>query len=142
MSRGRLTAYLRYQLGDYLLQRASIPLILVLFVAGLPLWSALRGQPDFFRGPRGTFIAMQLYTTTVALFLPLGAFLAGAGIISTDRQQGFIRFFFSKPISANVSAAASIARCTEKCTVYRPKAHVIPPNSITNTTPWRTYACT
>ncbi len=99
MNRGRLRAYLRFQLGDYLLQRAAVPFVLVLVVSGLPLWSTLRGQPDFFRGPRGPFFAMQLYTGTVALFLPLGAFLAGSGIISTDRQQGYIRFFFSKPVN-------------------------------------------
>jgi hypothetical protein len=91
--------YLRYQLGDYLLQRAAIPCVLVLFISGIPLWSTLRGQPDFFSGPRGPFFAMQLYTGAVALFLPVGAFLAGAGIMSTDRQQGYIRFFFSKPIN-------------------------------------------
>lgn len=99
MRRGRLAAYLRYQLGDYLLQRAAIPIVLVVFVSGIPLWSTLRGQPDLFQGARGPSFAMQLYTGTVTLFLPVGAFLAGAGIISTDRHQGYIRFYFSKPIS-------------------------------------------
>lgn len=99
MRRGRLVAYLRFQLEDYLVQRAAIALILVLFVAGLPLWSTLRGQPDFFKGPRGAAFAMQLYSGTLALFLPVGAFLGGSAIVSTDRHQGFIRFYFSKPVN-------------------------------------------
>jgi ABC-type multidrug transport system permease subunit len=91
-------AYARFQLGDYLLQRAAIAIVLVLFIAGLPLWGTLRAQPDFFKTQRGPFFAMQLYTGTVALFLPIGAFLAGAGIVSSDRHQGHFRFYFSKPI--------------------------------------------
>jgi len=98
VSRGRLGAYLRYQLGDYFLHRAAIPLVLVLFVAGLPLWGTLRGHPDFFSNPRAHEFAMQLYTGAVALFLPVGAFLGGVGIISADRHQGHFRFLFSKPI--------------------------------------------
>ena len=99
MRRGRQLAYLRFQLADYMVQRAAIALILVLFVAGIPLYGTLRGQPDAFKGPRGTFFAMQLFTGTVALFLPVGAFLGGTSIVSSDRQQGFFRFFFSKPVS-------------------------------------------
>ncbi|MFI5312016.1 MAG: hypothetical protein ACHQQ3_12325 [Gemmatimonadales bacterium] len=96
---GRAFGYLRYQLGDYLLQRAALPLVLVLITSGLPLWATLRRQPDAFAGPRGAMFAHQLFTGTVVLFLPLGAFFGGAGIISTDRQQGHFRFFFSKPVS-------------------------------------------
>jgi hypothetical protein len=94
-----LFGYARFQLGDYLLQRAAIALIMVAFVAGLPLWGMLRGQPDVFKSPGTAGLAMQLYTGTVALFLPIGAFLAGAGIISADRHQGFFRFYFSKPVN-------------------------------------------
>ena len=99
MRRGGALAYARFQIGDYLLQRAAVALILVLFVGGLPLWGMLRGQPELFRNPRNAMSAMQLYTGTVALFLPLGAFLAGSGIISSDRHQGYFRFYFSKPVN-------------------------------------------
>ena len=94
-----LLAYARFQLGDYLLRRASVALLMVVFMAGLPLWGMLRGQPDLFKNPSSAVLAMQLYTGTVALFLPIGAFLAGAGIISADRHQGFFRFYFSKPVN-------------------------------------------
>jgi hypothetical protein len=94
-----LLSYARFQLGDYLLQRAAVALVMVVFVAGLPLWGMLRGEPDLFKNPGSAVLAMQLYTGTVALFLPVGAFLAGVGIISADRHQGFFRFYFSKPVN-------------------------------------------
>ena len=99
MPRWRLMAYLRYQLGDYLLQRASLPLILVLFVGGIPLYSMLHNDAGFLTSPQGPRIVHQLYTSTVALFLPLGAFLGGAGMVSSDRHQGYVRFYFSKPVN-------------------------------------------
>jgi ABC-type polysaccharide/polyol phosphate export permease len=99
MSRGRLFGYLPYQLGDYLLQRASIAVVLVLFVAGIPLFGTMHGNPGFFGGPQGPSVAKQLFTGVVALFLPVGAFLAGAGIISGDRHHGYTRFYFSKPVN-------------------------------------------
>ena len=39
MSAGRSLAYLRYQLLDYLMNRASLPVVLVAFAAGLPLYA-------------------------------------------------------------------------------------------------------
>ena len=99
MSRGRLVGYLPYKLGDYLLQRAAVPVVLVLLVAGFPLYGTLHGSPGFFATPQGPLVAQQLFTNVVALFLPLGAFLGGAGIISTDRHLGHVRFLFSKPVN-------------------------------------------
>ncbi|HVT40879.1 MAG TPA: hypothetical protein VHE78_17700 [Gemmatimonadaceae bacterium] len=99
MSRGRLLAYLPYKLGDYLLQRAAVAVVMVLLVAGFPLYGTLHGNPDFFATPQGPLLAGQLFTNVVALFLPLGAFLGGAGIISTDRHLGHVRFLFSKPVN-------------------------------------------
>jgi hypothetical protein len=99
VSRGRLIGYLPFKLGDYLLQRAAVPLVLVLLVAGFPLYGTLHGNPGFFATPPGPVLAKQLFTNVVALFLPLGAFLGGAGIISADRHLGHVRFLFSKPVN-------------------------------------------
>ena len=98
MSRVRVLAYARFQLGDYLLHRASIPLVLVLIAAGLPLYAAMRSQPGSFASPEGAAMAHTLFTKAVALFLPVGAFLGGTGVISGDRQQGTYRFLFSRPV--------------------------------------------
>jgi hypothetical protein len=99
VSRGRLLAYLPFKLGDYLLQRGAVAVLMVLLVAGFPLYGTLHGNPGFFATPQGPVLAKQLFTNVVALFLPLGAFLGGAGIISTDRHLGHVRFLFSKPVS-------------------------------------------
>jgi hypothetical protein len=98
MSRSRLTAYLPYQLGDYLLQRAALPVVLVLLTVGLPLYT-MRTPPAFWATPQGHDAALQLFKSAVTLFLPVGAFLAVSNVISVDRQQGYGRFYFSKPVS-------------------------------------------
>ena len=95
----RMPRYLGYQLGDYLLQRASLPLILVLFVGGLPLYALLHNDRSLLAGPQGPAMVRQLFASTVALFLPLGAFLAASGIVSTDRHQGHVRFYFARPVN-------------------------------------------
>jgi hypothetical protein len=72
---------------------------MILIIAGLPLVALLRNGGHPFETPQGADLAHQLYTGTVTLFLPLGAFLAATNIMSTDRHQGFFRFYFSKPVS-------------------------------------------
>ena len=98
MSAGRSLAYLRYQLLDYLMNRASLPVVLVAFAAGLPLY-AMKYSPGFWQTPEGAAQAMMMFRSTVTLFLPVGAFLASVNLISVDRQQGHVRFFFSKPVN-------------------------------------------
>ena len=98
MSRSRLMAYLPYQLGDYLLQRAAIPVVLILLTVGLPLYG-MKTTPGYWATPQGHDLALQLFKSTVTLFLPVGAFLAVSNVISVDRQQGYGRFYFSKPVS-------------------------------------------
>ncbi len=99
MSRGRPFAYLPYQLGDYLLQRAALPLIMILLTVGLPLYG-MKTTPGFWETSQGADFARQLFKSTVTLFLPVGAFLAVSNVISKDRQQGYTRFYFSKPVNA------------------------------------------
>jgi ABC-type multidrug transport system permease subunit len=41
----------------------------------------------------------QLFEQSLTLYLPLGAFVGAVGVISGDRQQGYFRFLFSKPVS-------------------------------------------
>lgn len=98
MSAGRSLAYLRYQLADYLVNRAALPVILVAFAAGLPLY-ATKSLPGFWQTPEGTAQAGAMFRSTVTLFLPIGAFLASVNLMSVDRQLGHVRFFFSKPVS-------------------------------------------
>jgi len=98
MSAGRSLAYLRYQFIDYLMNRASLPIILVVFAAGLPLY-VTKVMPGFWQTPQGVAQAETIFRSTVTLFLPVGAFLASVNLISIDRQQGHVRFLFSKPVN-------------------------------------------
>ena len=99
MNRGRPFGYLPFKVGDYLLQRAAIAVVIVVFIAGVPLYGVLHGNPAFFTTADGPAMAKQLFTNSITLFLPMGAFLGGTGIISSDRQQGHFRFLFSKPVN-------------------------------------------
>lgn len=90
--------YARYQLRDTLTHRLALPLLLIALVTGLPAYVVMRNSPaDFFQGPQGATFAMQLYTQSTSLFLPLGAFLCAVGAASADRHHGYFRLLFSKP---------------------------------------------
>jgi ABC-type multidrug transport system permease subunit len=93
-------AYARYQLRDAVTQRLSLPLVVIALFSALPLYMMARTSPaDFVHGPQGVNVVKQLYTQSVALFLPMGAFLCAVGVASTDRQHGYFRFIFSKPVN-------------------------------------------
>jgi len=99
-TRGRLTGYLRYHVSDYLLQRASLPTLLVVVLTGLTLYSVQRDAPaNLWTTKDGMNSARMMYQQLVALFLPLGAFLGAVQMMSVDRHLGHFRFLFSKPVS-------------------------------------------
>ena len=95
-----LMAYGRYQLTDYLLQKAWLPTLLIALMAGVPIYVAVHaGAQNQFLTPNGPQLAAALFNGTITLFLPLGLFFAVAGTISGDRAKGYYRFLFSKPIN-------------------------------------------
>lgn len=101
--RGRLGAYARYQLTDYVLHRAALPTLLVVVIAGVTVYAMSKNGPSgFWASATGSQMAKSLFQQTMGLFLPLGAFMGINGLVSNDRQQGHFRFLFSKPV--NVSA--------------------------------------
>jgi hypothetical protein len=97
MSRGRITAYLRYQLFDFLLYRAALPTVAVVLFAWMMLPSYHRTaavRPEF-----GVQMAETIYRNLAGVFITLGAFLGVARIVTDDRSNGYYRFLFSKPVS-------------------------------------------
>jgi hypothetical protein len=99
MNRG-LLRYSRYQLLDFLLQRLSLPLILLAFASWLPTWLMTRNAaPGWMQTAQGISFAKQMFSQSVTLYLPLGAFVGAAGVIASDRRQGQFRFLFSKPVN-------------------------------------------
>lgn len=97
MTRGRLTAYLRYQLQDFALQRAALPTLLVLMFGGMT-WFGITRNADM-SDPRAARFMGDQFRTFAGIFITLGVFLGVARIVSEDRGGGYVRFFFSKPVS-------------------------------------------
>lgn len=96
----RLLRYGRYQLPDFVLQRLTLPLILLAFAAGLPTYLMTRNTPPgWMQSAQGIMLAKQMFSQAITLYLPLGAFVGAVGVISTDRQQGYFRFLFSRPVN-------------------------------------------
>lgn len=96
----RLLRYSRYQAPDFLLQRLTLPLVLLAFAAGLPTWLMTKDAPaGFMQSPQGINLAKQMFSQSITLYLPLGAFVGAVGLISADRQKGYFRFLFSKPVN-------------------------------------------
>lgn len=99
MTSARLAAYGRYQLADYVVQRALLPFAMIVLIAGVPRLGMSRGMnAAFWSTTSGSEFARQLYLSTVTLFLPLGAYFATAGVLSSDRERGYFRLLFSKPV--------------------------------------------
>jgi ABC-type multidrug transport system permease subunit len=92
--------YARYQLRDSVTQRLSLPLVVIAIFSALPVYVLTKNSPaGFMQGAQGANLVKQMYAQSVALFLPMGAFLCTVGVASTDRQHGYFRFFFSKPVN-------------------------------------------
>jgi hypothetical protein len=87
---GRLGAYAWWQLRDYLLERG-----LSTFVLGAVLVLA----PVVLVGPAAREAGPAVLGGTVGTFAMLGTIFALNGLSSIDRQRGYFRFLFSKPVS-------------------------------------------
>lgn len=99
--RGRLLAYARYQLADFLLLRASLPIGIALLFGFMIWWptESRQGHAFWTKPPWGPQQTMQLYTMLLSFYLALGAFLGAARIVPEERSNGYFRFIFSKPVS-------------------------------------------
>jgi hypothetical protein len=96
----RLLRYSRYQVLEFVQHRLALPLVLLAFVAGLPTYLMTKNTPPgWMQSAQGVNLAKQMFASSITLFLPLGAFVGSVGVISADRQQGYFRFFFSKPVN-------------------------------------------
>jgi hypothetical protein len=96
----RLLRYGRYQLPDFVIHRLALPLVLLAFAAGLPTYMMTKNTPPgWMQSPQGINLAKQMFSQSITLYLPLGAFVGAVGVISMDRQQGYFRFLFSKPVN-------------------------------------------
>ncbi len=96
----RLLRYSRFQVPEFLQHRLALPIILLAFIAGLPTYLMTKNvPPGWMQSAQGINLARQMFSQSITLYLPLGAFVAAVGVISADRQQGYFRFLFSKPVN-------------------------------------------
>ena len=87
---GRLARYGRWQLRDYLVERGVSTFLLGALILLVP--TAMAGPAAREAGP-------ALFAGGLGTFSTLGAIFALNGLSSTDRQRGYFRFLFSKPVS-------------------------------------------
>ena len=97
--RGSLRRYLKYQLKDFFRERGSWMLAL-----GGAIVALFRITYDFTAPTSAPPAAADLFTLrVVGSFAPMavvGILIATHGIVSRDRERGFQRFLFAKPIRA------------------------------------------
>jgi hypothetical protein len=106
----RLLRYSRYQVPEFIQHRLALPLVLIAFAGGLPTYLMTKNvPPGWMQSAEGVNLAKQMFAQSITLFLPLGAFVAAIGVISADRQQGYFRFLFSKPVNVLVYYAQTYA---------------------------------
>src|SRR5436305_12002275 len=102
--RARLGRYFWWQYHDYMLHQAPATLALMALYGYLTMMPVLNGSLS---GGRRYSVAMlplpivrQVFGDLLSSLLLLGTLFATNGIVATDRQTGFFRFYFAKPMSA------------------------------------------
>jgi hypothetical protein len=96
----RLIAHTRYVLQDYLLLRASIPIVMISFFAWMILRQTLKyTTAQQLADPRFLLGMHQAYGRFAAVLLYFTVFLAVIAVMTVDRTTGHYRFFFSKPVN-------------------------------------------
>jgi len=118
--RGRLGRYAWYQLKDFAVQRGLAMLVIALTLAYPVISSSHAPRHVVVRGPAGPAFTRLVWPDPVTaaehslagvLFpvIILGAVLAVRGLVSQDRQDGYYRFAFAKPINITRYYAQSYA---------------------------------
>jgi ABC-type transport system involved in multi-copper enzyme maturation permease subunit len=101
MSQGRLLAYARWQLFDFIRDR-SLALILVGVLISLPLVITLRmlsiGNAPGVDEMASRMVA-SLASTIITQLAPVFALITINNIVAGDRKHGYYRFLFAKPVS-------------------------------------------
>lgn len=98
MSRARLGRYALYQLQDYLVERGLVTLLLVALTMGPTLW-VLLSVPGSGGGRDPLAVAQAALRDMATPIGTVAVLFAVHGISSLDRQRGYFRFLFSKPVS-------------------------------------------
>lgn len=93
--RGRLTRYALYQIRDYVIER-GLPTLLVGAILFLPVLFALARHTE---QEVPSLLVLSALAALMPIFGIVAVLLGVNGLIANDRQRGYFRFLFSKPIS-------------------------------------------
>jgi ABC-type transport system involved in multi-copper enzyme maturation permease subunit len=96
----RLARYAFWQLRDFFAEK-SFPILLVVALAGyldLAPLIAQYGRPD---ASHPYPIYLTVFARTMLTLAIIGTLFTTRGIVSDDRQQGYYRFLFAKPLSVS-----------------------------------------
>jgi hypothetical protein len=101
--RGRLAWYALYQLRDYMLEKGIATAALSALIAAVPI-IGFREQygPEWAAGEAGAARVTQLLRVLAVMVASLATVFAVNGISAIDRQRGYVRFLFAKPVSVPV----------------------------------------
>jgi hypothetical protein len=97
----RWMAYARWQLLDGAWQRLALPLVLALLLCYAAFYSmkgATASHPEFWSSGDGRRFTLQLLKQAMGTFIPLAVLMGTNGMVAQDRQKGYFRFLFSKPV--------------------------------------------
>lgn len=97
----RWLAYARWQFVDALWQRLALPLgvtLLFSFAGFYSVHDRVSSHPEFWLTEDGRRFAGMMMKQAMSMFIPLAVLMGTNGVVAQDRQKGFFRFYFSKPV--------------------------------------------
>ena len=98
--RGRLAWYALFQLRDYVLEKGIVTAVLSVLMASMPIMAFRQAYgPAWAAGQPGAARMTQLLGGLAVMIASLATLFAVNGISSIDRQRGYYRFLFAKPVS-------------------------------------------
>jgi len=87
---------LRYQLPDFLVSRAGLPVLAAVMIGVMVYYTA--GAGIEWQSEDGERLAQQVFSTLIGVVITLGAFMGVAKLTTDDRANGWYRSYFSKPV--------------------------------------------
>lgn len=92
-----LLAYVPWHAREALM-RALAPLILLVVMAGLPVWAFLNTTDVPLSDPRAQQVAKQVFVDVAKLIALLSGVLVMARTIAFDRERQYVRVLFAHPV--------------------------------------------
>jgi hypothetical protein len=97
--RARLLAYGRIQARDWIVDRGVLIAVLLLVMGASNVYSIRAAMgADWATGDEGHARALTVYDAVLQILAYAGPLFGANGIVSTDRQRGYFRLLFARPV--------------------------------------------